>query len=140
MRFLTTKLPLILAASASLVAAQDATTTATATSTKCAAQKVVDQCILTMKFTLENCDSSDWDCKCQGSTNIVNCYNNCPDDQERLGAQQIREQNCIAAKAYGTQTTTAGIATPSASVSMSSASMLTSTSMMAEPTGSQEWS
>jgi hypothetical protein len=40
MRFLTTKLPLILAASASLVAAQDATTTGSpATTTKCAAQK-----------------------------------------------------------------------------------------------------
>lgn len=39
MRFLTANLPLILVASASLVAAQDATTTATSTSTKCAAQK-----------------------------------------------------------------------------------------------------
>ncbi|KAJ5684722.1 uncharacterized protein N7477_001067 [Penicillium maclennaniae] len=120
MRFLTTKLPLIIAASASLVAAQDATTTATATSTKCAAQ-------------------NDWDCKCQGSTNVVNCYDNCPDDQERLGAQQIREQNCIAAKAYGTLTTTAGMATPSASASASSfaASMSASSSAMAEPTGSR---
>ncbi|KAJ6131106.1 hypothetical protein N7523_001566 [Penicillium sp. IBT 18751x] len=104
MRFLTTKLPLIIAASASLVAAQDATTTATATSTKCAAQ---------------------------------NCYDNCPDDQERLGAQQIREQNCIAAKAYGTLTTTAGMATPSASASISVASMSASSSAMAEPTGSR---
>jgi hypothetical protein len=40
MRFLTTRLPLILATSASLVAAQDATTTGSpATTTKCAAQK-----------------------------------------------------------------------------------------------------
>lgn len=116
-----------------------------------------------MKFTLENCDPSDWDCKCQGSTNIVkyvfqppisplllpqssklqnliiypSCYNNCPDDQERLGAQQIREQNCIAAKAYGTQTATAGLAKPSASATIYRASSSASSSVTAEATGSR---
>jgi hypothetical protein len=112
---------------------------------------------MTMKFSLENCDPSDWDCKCQGSTNIVkygpptyaspqaekltiysSCYNNCPDDSDRLAAEQIREQNCIAAKAYGTQTTTAGTATPSAFASVSTpASTLVSSTAMAEATGSR---
>ncbi|OQD77723.1 hypothetical protein PENDEC_c002G03683 [Penicillium decumbens] len=62
-----TKLPLILAAS-SLIAAQAATTSPNAV---CAAQKIIDQCITDMKFGLENCASSDWDCKCDASTALV---------------------------------------------------------------------
>ncbi|KAJ5212599.1 uncharacterized protein N7498_004245 [Penicillium cinerascens] len=137
MRFIT-KLPLILAASASLAAAKDATTTAsTATTTKCAAHKVVEQCLLDMKFELENCISNDWDCKCTGSENVANCYDNCPEDPNRFGAQQIREQNCINAKAYGTHTTMTGTvqSTPVSASSMRSSSSASAESTSATPTG-----
>ncbi|KAJ5893869.1 hypothetical protein N7495_005560 [Penicillium taxi] len=97
MRFLT-NIPILLAASATLAAASSG-------SPKCAAQKVLDQCLQTEKFALENCASSDWDCLCTQSTNVVGCYNNCPDDQDRIGAQTIRQQNCANAKAYDPTTT-----------------------------------
>ncbi|KAJ5610811.1 hypothetical protein N7510_007530 [Penicillium lagena] len=88
----TTAISVIIAASASLALADS--------DSKCAAQKVVDQCITDMKFQLENCDTGDWECMCTHSTNVVDCYNNCPEDSERLGAQQIRQQNCANARAY----------------------------------------
>ncbi|CEJ60680.1 hypothetical protein PMG11_09245 [Penicillium brasilianum] len=124
MRFIATKLPLLLAASATIVVGESTTTgsgSVSTSSTKCAAQKVVDQCVQNMRFELENCGTYDWDCQCIGSTNVVNCYNNCPELPERIGAQTIRQQNCANAKAYDTTTThstpssTAGFDSPSSS-------------------------
>ncbi|KAJ5370278.1 uncharacterized protein N7496_006370 [Penicillium cataractarum] len=119
MRSIATKLPLLLAASATIVVGLDATTTgtksvSTGSSSKCAAQKVVDQCLQDMKFQLENCGTYDWDCQCIGSTNVVDCYNNCPEHPDRVGAQTIRQQNCANAKAYDPKTTSS---TPSSTAS-----------------------
>ncbi|OOQ84058.1 hypothetical protein PEBR_32050 [Penicillium brasilianum] len=74
MRFIATKLPLLLAASATIVVGESTTTgsgSVSTSSTKCAAQKVVDQCVQNMRFELENCGTYDWDCQCIGSTNVV---------------------------------------------------------------------
>ncbi|KAJ5689694.1 hypothetical protein N7462_004086 [Penicillium macrosclerotiorum] len=129
MRHFATKLPFLLAASATIVSGQDATVTGigaanTGNVNKCAAQKVVDQCVFTMKFQLENCATYDWDCLCTSSTNVVGCYNNCPESPDRLGAEQIRQQNCANAKAYDT-TSVSPPATKSAVMSSSRASAST---------------
>ncbi|KAJ5160503.1 uncharacterized protein N7482_007507 [Penicillium canariense] len=123
MRHISIKLPLLLAASATIAVGQEATTTGssavkTGGAYKCAAQKVVDECVRNMKFQLENCAMYDWDCQCTGSTNVVGCYSNCPENPDRLGAQQIREQSCANAKAYDT--------TSSASASVAKATGMSS--------------
>ncbi|KAJ5740857.1 hypothetical protein N7493_000729 [Penicillium malachiteum] len=124
MRPQLSRIPLMLAISASLVTAQDGTV-------KCAAQSVVDNCLQTMNFELENCNPGDWDCQCTSSTNIVSCYTNCPDDPDRQPAQQLKQQYCLNAKVYGTMFQTASkVSTATApwpSISSSSAVDATAT-------------
>ncbi|KAF7712763.1 Uncharacterized protein PECH_007337 [Penicillium ucsense] len=99
MRFAATRLPLLIAATASVVVGQ------TSNSKTCAAQNVVDRCVQDMQFQLEGCDTYDFACQCTRSTNVVDCYNNCPDLIASTTAQSIRQQNCANAKAYATTTT-----------------------------------
>ncbi|KAJ5622744.1 hypothetical protein N7490_011349 [Penicillium lividum] len=66
----------------------------------CASQQVVDQCVVTMQGTLAKCTDADWDCKCSGSANIANCYEDCPDDPARFSAELMSEQDCATANAY----------------------------------------
>ncbi|KAJ5880689.1 uncharacterized protein N7473_011742 [Penicillium subrubescens] len=141
MRFIATKLPLLLAASATIVVGQDPTTTGTGSvstgsvspgsSSKCAAQKVVDQCIQNMKFQLENCATYDWDCQCISSTNVVDCYNNCPEHPDRIGAQTIRQQNCANARAYSPSTTASSPSSTATDKDSDSSSMSASSSAYA---------
>ncbi|KAJ5488410.1 hypothetical protein N7453_011864 [Penicillium expansum] len=103
MHFFTTHLSLLLAASATLIAAQDATPTSTSTSgnSNCASQKVVDSCVAIMKRGLAKCASSDWDCKCSGAANIANCYVDCSDDDpDSSAAKQLSVNDCATANAY----------------------------------------
>ncbi|KAJ5811789.1 hypothetical protein N7474_008090 [Penicillium riverlandense] len=123
----TTAISVLVAASASLALADD--------SSKCAAQKVVDQCVTDMKFQLENCDTGDWDCMCTHSTDVVGCYNNCPEDEERLGAQQIRQQNCANARAYSGKTTETGRTGASATAVESMSRMASSSAAHSTSTG-----
>ncbi|KAJ5489421.1 hypothetical protein N7539_004311, partial [Penicillium diatomitis] len=99
MRFAATRLPLLIAATASVVVGQ------TSNSKTCAAQNVVDRCVQDMQFQLEGCETYDFACQCTRSTNVVDCYNNCPDLIASTTAQSIRQQNCANAKAYATTTT-----------------------------------
>ncbi|KAJ5099063.1 hypothetical protein N7532_006064 [Penicillium argentinense] len=115
----------LLLTSSIIISAQDTTTTGGTTSatSKCAAQDVVNQCILTENFTLESCAPADWDCLCAGSKNVVDCYNNCPDHPNRASAQQVRAQNCENARVYGSATSVP-----------SSTTTISSTSSSVEPT------
>ncbi|KAJ5691703.1 hypothetical protein N7488_012438 [Penicillium malachiteum] len=80
----------------------------------CASQDVVDKCVATMKHSLEICSDNDWDCKCSGSANIANCYEDCPDDPARFSAELVSEQDCATANAYdkGLSTVTNSWSTP----------------------------
>ncbi|KAJ5970215.1 uncharacterized protein N7479_000133 [Penicillium vulpinum] len=109
MYFLATHLSILLAASATLIAAQDATPTSPSTNgnSNCASQKVVDSCVAIMKRGLAKCSSADWDCKCSGAANISNCYVNCSeDDPESSAARQLSVNDCATANAYDQGETT----------------------------------
>ncbi|KAF4761063.1 hypothetical protein N7455_003569 [Penicillium solitum] len=109
MHFFTTHLSLLLAASGTLIAAQDATPTSASTdgNSNCASQKVVDHCVAIMKRGLAKCASSDWDCKCSGAANIANCYVDCSDDDpDSSAAKQLSVNDCATANAYDIGETT----------------------------------
>lgn len=62
------------------------------------------------------------------NTTKQSCYNNCPEDSARLGAQQIRQQNCANARAYAPKTTDTGSSMGASSTAMESMSGMASSS------------
>ncbi|KAJ5122178.1 hypothetical protein N7448_003309 [Penicillium atrosanguineum] len=103
MRFITANLSLLLAASASLVAAQDLAPTPSASAVAnglCADQRVVDTCVEAMKRGLAICSDDNWDCKCSGQANIANCYVDCPNVPDAFSAQLASEKDCATANHY----------------------------------------
>ncbi|KAJ5779995.1 hypothetical protein N7457_005155 [Penicillium paradoxum] len=109
MHLLTTQISLLLAVSATLVAAQDGTPTSANTNSNsyCASQKLVDSCVAAMKVKFTQCSESDWDCKCSGAANIANCYVDCSDDDPARSAAQVLSMNdCATANAYDVGLTT----------------------------------
>lgn len=48
---------------------------------------------------LSACAANDWDCLCTQSTNVLICYNNCPNDPNAFGASQTKTSYCNAAAA-----------------------------------------
>ncbi|KAI7821264.1 hypothetical protein BX661DRAFT_200733 [Kickxella alabastrina] len=63
----------------------------------CAAQHIVERCLSTQGLVFDQCEYSDWACKCQVQTALVSCYNNCPDDQGRIGPEAQVALYCNAA-------------------------------------------
>ncbi|OQD74747.1 hypothetical protein PENDEC_c009G06709 [Penicillium decumbens] len=97
------KLPLLLIASASLVAAQNLEPTPSSNAVKaglCADQHVVDTCVSAMEIGLAKCSNDNWDCKCSGRANIANCYVDCPNVSDAFSAQLQSEKDCATANAY----------------------------------------
>jgi len=102
----------VILAAAGFAAAQSTTltsSTAVATSssgsTKCQAQNILDACLTSTKAQLDACAGNDYGCLCDQYTNVLTCYNNCPNDPNKFGIQQEMTQNCNAKKAYGTTST-----------------------------------
>ncbi|KAJ1898957.1 hypothetical protein LPJ66_002422 [Kickxella alabastrina] len=63
----------------------------------CAAQNIVERCLSAQGLMFDQCEYSDWACKCQAQTSLVSCYNNCPDDQGRIGPEAQVALYCNAA-------------------------------------------
>ncbi|KAI8934034.1 hypothetical protein NX059_008802 [Plenodomus lindquistii] len=77
-------------ATASLVAAQD----------KCDAQNILDACVSGYKSRIDACNEkpNDFICLCDTYTDVLVCYNNCPDSNEKSPVQNQVTQYCEAAK------------------------------------------
>jgi len=136
----------LLAAGAILATAQTSTTSvlsATSTtssvstaSSSCAAQAVLNQCILTEQAQIDGCVANDYSCLCQQYGNLLTCYNNCPNDPGVYSVQQEKTQQCEAAQAYGTTTLmVAPKTTSSTSSSVASSIAATSGFASASPSG-----
>ncbi|KAK4914084.1 hypothetical protein LTR66_017173 [Elasticomyces elasticus] len=97
---------LLLASIAALASAQTATSSAmsSTTSSSCAAQNILDACKSTIQGQINTCATNDYSCLCTNYQNLLICYNNCPMDSGVGTAQQLRQQNCVAASAYGSTT------------------------------------
>ncbi|KAI5212890.1 hypothetical protein AUEXF2481DRAFT_521421 [Aureobasidium subglaciale EXF-2481] len=94
--------------------------TAQSTST-CPAQSVLNLCVSQQQASTSRCGPNDYDCLCQGYTNLVVCYNNCPNDAGAFTASQNKIQYCQAASQYGSSAIQSQSATASISGALSSA-------------------
>ncbi|KAH9817416.1 GPI anchored serine-threonine rich protein [Teratosphaeria destructans] len=82
----------------------------------------IQTCLTQLNAQLAACATTDWDCLCTQSTNVLTCYNNCPSDPNAFGSKQQNTAYCNAAKAYpSTSTKTAANATAAASSAASGA-------------------
>lgn len=96
MRFAT----LAVLASAGFAAAQTSSASspsATGGSDSCQAQNIVDACKEGIQKQIDDCSANDWICLCDNYTNLLTCYNNCPDSNERPPVQNSVTQYCNAA-------------------------------------------
>ena len=87
------------AALSSLVSAQSATGPANSAATGCAAQNIVDTCVAGYQDRIRACEakSNDWVCLCDVYTDVLTCYNNCPESNSRSPVQNQVTSFCQAA-------------------------------------------
>ncbi|KAF2833891.1 hypothetical protein CC86DRAFT_16317 [Ophiobolus disseminans] len=87
MRFTTAIMAL--AATVGLVAAQN----------KCDAQNIVDACVAGYKSRIDACNATpnDFICLCDVHTDVLVCYNNCPNSPDKPGVQNTVTSYCNAA-------------------------------------------
>ncbi|KAL1646975.1 hypothetical protein SLS61_007572 [Didymella pomorum] len=66
----------------------------------CAAQNIVDACVSGYKGRIDACNKNgnDWICLCDVYTDVLTCYNNCPDSNERSPVQNQVTSFCTAAE------------------------------------------
>ncbi|OXV12103.1 hypothetical protein Egran_00134 [Elaphomyces granulatus] len=118
----------VLMAAVGFAAAQTATHSASSSSStsSCQAQPILDACLQRETPQFQACTANDWSCLCTQSTNVLTCYNNCPNDPGKAAAQSVVTANCNAASAY--VTTSAPAATKSGSTSAISAASVSAAS------------
>lgn len=85
-----------------LVVAAAASFASTALADKCAAQNIVDACVSGYKARIDACNKNgnDWICLCDVYTDVLTCYNNCPDSNERSPVSNQVTSFCTAAEPY----------------------------------------
>ncbi|KAF2035332.1 hypothetical protein EK21DRAFT_106872 [Setomelanomma holmii] len=124
MRFTTALMAL--AAAAGLVAAQN----------KCDAQNIVDACVSGYKSRIDACNANpnDFICLCDVYTDVLVCYNNCPNSNEKPPVQNTVTSYCNAAAPLraAASASAASVASVAATQKVSSA-----TSAAASATGSR---
>ncbi|KAG2414074.1 hypothetical protein HFD88_003265 [Aspergillus terreus] len=101
MHFHTTALAAVigLAAASQSAASVPTGTSSSSSSAKCAAQSILDACLSSLKPQLDDCPPNNWKCLCEQSTNVLTCYNNCPDHADRFGVSQQTDSYCRAYRA-----------------------------------------
>ncbi|KAL1985091.1 hypothetical protein VTN96DRAFT_8220 [Rasamsonia emersonii] len=148
MRFATT-LATLLTVSVGFVAAQDngtpssaaspgaATGSSSSSSSSCQAQNILDACLASTTPQLKACAANDWNCLCEQSNNVLTCYNNCPNDPNRFGAEQSKTSYCNAAKANSpSSSASSGSSTPTPTSSSSNESSTASSTGKGESSSS----
>ncbi|KAF1814408.1 hypothetical protein P152DRAFT_480600 [Eremomyces bilateralis CBS 781.70] len=88
-----------LAATFGYAAAQTATGSAAGPqqSSSCAAQNIVEACKSTTGLQVSACTVQDWRCLCDAYTVVLTCYDSCPGDPNRSGAESQKVSYCNAA-------------------------------------------
>jgi len=102
----------------------------------CDAQNILDTCVAQFSPQLDACKASDWECMCQQATNLLSCYDNCPDATDFGGADSKKASYCDAwsrspeysARANNTQITNTATSTSTNSDVTPTADSVTSAS------------
>ncbi|KAH7419929.1 hypothetical protein BKA64DRAFT_652028 [Cadophora sp. MPI-SDFR-AT-0126] len=80
-----------------------------ATSTTCAGQNVLDQCLASTKLIVAQCGTTDWGCLCQKWNDVLTCYtaSGCSNDAGIAEAQNSKDTYCAQASIYTSTTSSA---------------------------------
>ncbi|CAD6505159.1 BgTH12-00654 [Blumeria graminis f. sp. triticale] len=117
------------------LAAAEATTfsigPADTTSTVCGAQPVLDACIASTSAIANACPTTDYNCLCQKYTDVLTCFNVCPNDPRRSATLSSQSAYCSNANVYSSSTSSA-ISRP-VSATTTSLSTTTAVSHTTEP-------
>ncbi|EKG21565.1 hypothetical protein MPH_01073 [Macrophomina phaseolina MS6] len=122
-------------ATVGFTAAQSSTSSAASSSStsSCQAANIVEACVASIKPRTEACGGVDWDCQCTAYTDLLTCYNNCPNDPTRSSVQNQVTQFCNAANANkstssssSASATASGTSTSAATASASASGTATS--------------
>ncbi|KAJ1960016.1 hypothetical protein IWQ62_004389 [Dispira parvispora] len=75
----------------------------------CESQAVVDSCLTTTMAAYKTCDFGDFKCQCDAYTQVVSCYDSCPDDSEnqskKASENSTKENYCQHAAVQSSTTT-----------------------------------
>lgn len=96
--------------------------------TGCAAQAVLDTCISSTTAIATSCSLTDYACLCQKNSDILTCFNNCPNDPRLAGVRSTQSAYCANASAYPSSTAIVPTNTASSSSANSPTSLSSSTS------------
>ncbi|EDU47051.1 gpi anchored serine-threonine rich protein [Pyrenophora tritici-repentis] len=120
----STALAIVLSATASLVAAQQ----------KCDAQNIVDTCVSGYQARIEACQKkgNDFICLCDVYRDVLVCYNNCPNSNERSPVENTVTSYCGAAEPLRAAASSSMASVASVAATQSHASPASTSS----PTGS----
>ncbi|ORY12236.1 hypothetical protein BCR34DRAFT_600794 [Clohesyomyces aquaticus] len=102
-------------------AAAASSAAAAPSSSACQAQNIVDACKVTIMNQVNACGQNDWICMCDQYTNLLTCYNNCPDSAEKPPVQNQVTQFCNAAAPLKSSSLAALSTRPVASIATSAA-------------------
>ncbi|CAO2658817.1 Nn.00g065400.m01.CDS01 [Neocucurbitaria sp. VM-36] len=126
MRF-STAIAFALSATASLVAAADT----------CDAQNILDVCVSGYKSRIDECNKTpnDFICLCDVYRDVLVCYNNCPDSNEKPPVQNQVTQFCAAAEPFRASASASAASVASVAATQSHAATSTASSASGSQTG-----
>ncbi|KAI1490096.1 hypothetical protein F5X96DRAFT_670061 [Biscogniauxia mediterranea] len=97
---------LVLATAVSTVYADTTTAESSSGTSVCAAQNILETCLVTTEGYVSLCSTTDYSCLCDKYTGIMTCFNNCPEDSRASSYQNQKDLYCMNASLYATTTTT----------------------------------
>ncbi|KAF2794346.1 hypothetical protein K505DRAFT_324850 [Melanomma pulvis-pyrius CBS 109.77] len=103
----------------------------------CNAQNIVDACRTGIETEIDKCKANDWICLCDNYTNLLTCYNNCPDSLDRSPVQNQVTSYCLAAEPLKSASAADAATRPVPSVAATSAPATTGTDAANTATGTQ---
>ncbi|KAJ1659836.1 hypothetical protein IWQ61_001146 [Dispira simplex] len=83
---------------------------------ECESQAVVDSCLTTTMAAYKTCDFGDFKCQCDAYSQVVSCYDSCPNDSEnqsKKASENATKENYCQHAAVQSSTTTKDSSTTS---------------------------
>ncbi|KUI55438.1 hypothetical protein VP1G_02733 [Cytospora mali] len=107
--------------------AQSATSSAVSSTSSCAAEYIVDQCLSDTEARQKQCDTTDYSCQCAAYQAEYTCFNNCPHDSRQSTYGGLVSQYCALASQYSSTNTASSTAASSALSSATGSAVTTVT-------------
>ncbi|ROV89043.1 hypothetical protein VSDG_08712 [Cytospora chrysosperma] len=101
--------------------AQSTTSSAVTSTSSCAADYIVEQCLTDTQSTQQNCDTTDYSCQCAAYQAEYTCFNNCPGDARQATYSGLVSQYCALASQYSSTNIAASTVASTASSTASAA-------------------